>query len=187
MSNSVKFNIRNVHYAPITAIDESTGEITYGDVAALKGAKSITLEPQEGEDNIVYADGEEYYVETGAGSKSGSLVVAELPDDFLTAILGETEDTNGALWESDNDDMTEFALGFTIDGSVRSTYFWYQRVSVTSKPKLEAATNEANKTFAQDELPIKCKPGANGYVRVKSGASTATTNWFDEVISVPAT
>ena len=57
--NKVKFNICNVHYAPITVAEEGT--VSFGTPVPMPGAVSISMDPT-GEPESFYADGIEYYV-----------------------------------------------------------------------------------------------------------------------------
>lgn len=183
MANKVKFNIHDVHYAPITAISGTT--VTFGTITALAGAKAISLEPNNDDNEIFYADGQEYYVQSGATGYEGELEVALIPDDFRKVIYGESEDTSHDIWESINDDAKKFALGFAIDGDDSTTYFWYQNCSAT-KPSVASETNEDKKTIGTDKVTIKCSPNPSGYIRVKSGSSSTTTNWFSSVKATPS-
>lgn len=182
MAKKVKFNIHDVYYAPVT----TSG---FGTPVALPGAVSISLEPQDGDNEIFYADGVEYYVQASATGYEGDLEMALIDDAFRKAIYGETEDTSHNLWESIDDTPNKFALGFVIDGATdgasESTYFWYQNCSAT-KPSVESSTNEEAKTVGTDTITIKCSPNADGYVRVKSTSLSTTSSWFDSVISTPS-
>lgn len=186
MANKIKFNIHDVHYAPITAI--SSGVITYGTPVALAGARSISLEPQTNDADPYYADGIEYYVEQGGKSYEGELEMALIDDAFRKAIYGETEDTDHVLWENDLDEAKEFALGFVIDGDTEPVYFWYQKCRAT-KPSVASGTNEANKTIGSDTITITAKANDAGFLRAKSTASTTATvisGWWDAVVSSPS-
>ena len=92
--SKVKFNIKNVHYAPQT-------EEGYGAPVAIPGAVSLSLE-QQGEITPFYADGIVYYQSASNGGYSGDLEVALIPDKFREDILGEEADSNGVLFENSN-------------------------------------------------------------------------------------
>lgn len=184
MANKVKYNIHDVHYAPVTTVG-TDGSFTYGTPVALQGAVSISLEPQGDDNEVFYADGQEYYVQSGGTGYEGDLEMALITDEFRKAIYSETEDTDGNLWENVNDEAKKFALGFVIDGNEQSTYFWYQNCSA-SKPDVASETNEENKTVGTDTITIKCSPNKDGNIRVKSTATSTTSGWFSAVISSPS-
>lgn len=184
MANKVKFNIHDVHYSVITP--GTSGTPTYGTPVALPGAVAIELEPNDGDNEIFYADGQEYYVQAGGTGYEGDLEMAYIDDAFRKAIYGETEDTAHDLWENIDDEPKKFALGFVIDGDTESTYFWFQNCSAT-KPSTASETNEETKTIGTDTITIKCSPDENGNIRVKSTAGSTTSNWFTAVKHAPAT
>ena len=183
MASKVKLNIHDVHYAKIIV---TTGGTSFDTPVALPGAKAISLEPQDNDDEVFYADGIEYYVQSSATGYEGDLEVALITDAFRKTIYGETEDTSHNLWESVNDNPNKFALGFVIDGDDGDTYFWFQNCSAT-KPNIASETNEEGKTVGTDTITIKCLPDANKRIRVKSTASSSVTNWFSAVKSAPTT
>lgn len=187
MANKVKFNIHDVHYAPITGTD-SSGDLTYGTPVKIEGARSISLEPQNGDREVYYADGIEWYVQSGNGSVEGDLEMALIPDAFRKAIYGETEDADHVLWESVDDESKRFALGFVIDGNEKPTYFWYQNCTAT-KPNVASQTNEENKTIGSDTITVTCTAGNGGRIRAKSTEQTTAsviTGWFTAVVSTPS-
>lgn len=187
MANKVKFNIHDVHYAPVTTVG-TDGSYTYGTPVALPGAVAISLEPQGNDNEIFYADGIEYYVQSGSTGYEGDLEMALITDDFRTAIYGETVDSNGNLWENIEDEAKKFALGFVIDGNEKSTYFWYQNCSA-SKPNVASGTNEAQKTVGTDTITVNCSPNNAGHIRVKStstSSSASISGWFSAVIQTPS-
>ena len=113
--NKVKFGLSNVHIAKIT---ETDGEITYGTPFAMPGARSLTADP-EGETTPFYADNIKYYIATSNQGYTGDLEIAMLVKEFFTQILGQEEDTNGAIFESADDVNARFALMGEIDGDVK--------------------------------------------------------------------
>lgn len=180
-TNKVKFNLKNVHYAPITA--EAEGKFTYGSPVAIPGAVSLSLEAQ-GDIEPFYADGIIYYQSAANNGYSGDLEIALVPDQFRKDILMETEDeTDKVLIENVNAQYKNFALGFQIDGDQTETLFWFFNCTV-SRPTTEASTLEGSKTPQTDTLSISCAPDPEGNVRVKTGAETdegKKKSWFSKV------
>lgn len=172
-TNKVKFNLKNVHYAPITG--EKDGELEYGAVAAIPGAVNLSLEAQ-GDIEPFYADGIIYYQSAANNGYSGDLEIALVPDKFREDILCEKKETSenegftdftDVLVENVNVEYKNFALGFQIDGDATNTLFWFFNCSV-SRPTTEASTIESSKTPQTDTLSISCAPAPNGNVRVKT-------------------
>lgn len=120
-SNKVKFGLSNVHIAKIT---ETNGAITYETPFAMPGAVSLNADP-EGDTTPFYADNIKYYIATSNQGYTGDLEIAMTPDEFLTQILGQIADTNGALFESADDVNARFALMGEIDGDAKKRRFVY--------------------------------------------------------------
>lgn len=174
--SKVKFNIKNVHYAP------KTDEGQYGAVKKIPGAVSISLE-QQGELTPFYADGIKYYVAASNGGYEGELEVAMIPDEFRETILGESKDKNGVLIENVNVEAKEFALGFQIDGDTEPTLFWFFHCTA-SRPNVEAKTTEDSKEPGTDTVTVSCVPGEDGTVRAKTTKESyekVKEKWFTEV------
>ena len=176
MSNKVKFNIKNVHYAKKIAEDD------YETPIAIPGAVSFSLE-QQGELSPFWADGIKYYVSASNGGYEGDLEVALIPDSFRKDILGEVADNNGVLFENANSTTKEFALGFEIDGDIGPTKFWFYNCTAT-RPSVEATTTEDTKEPNVDKLTISCASTTDGTVRAKTTGDTEDTilkNWYKSV------
>ena len=107
--NKVKFNICNVHYAPITVAEEGT--VSFGTPVPMPGAVSISMDPT-GEPESFYADGIEYYVINNNQGYDGDLELAMIPESFRTDILKEEQDANKVLVENANSETGSFALLF---------------------------------------------------------------------------
>lgn len=151
--NKVKFGLSNVHIAKIT---ETNGAITYGTPFAMPGARSLTTDP-EGETTPFYADNIKYYIATSNQGYTGDLEVAMLVKDFFTQILGQTEDSNGALFESADDTTARFALMGEIDGDVKKRRFVYYDCTAT-RPGSEMNTIEESKEPQTDTVSITMSP-----------------------------
>ena len=173
--SKVKFNIKNVHYAPQT-------EEGYGAPVAIPGAVSLSLE-QQGEITPFYADGIVYYQSASNVGYSGDLEVALIPDKFREDILGEEADSNGVLFENSNAEANPFALGFQIDGDTEPTLFWFYNCTAT-RPNIDASTTEDTKDPGTDTLTISCASKEDGTVRAKTTATSYAAvkdTWFTSV------
>lgn len=147
--NKVKFGLSNVHIAKIT---EQDGKITYGTPFAMPGAVSLTADP-EGDTTPFYADNIKYYIAVANNGYTGDLEIAMTPEEFLTQILGQEKDTNGALIESASDVNARFALMGEIDGDVKKRRFVYFDCTA-SRPSAEMNTVEESKEPQTDTISI---------------------------------
>ena len=111
--NKVKFNLSNVHFAPLVEADDGT--ISWDTPIPIPGAVSIALDP-EGEPESFYADGIEYFIVNSNQGYAGDLEIALIPESFRTGILNETSDSNNVLVENSNSQVGHFALLFEFDG-----------------------------------------------------------------------
>ena len=158
-NNKVKFGLSNVHVAKIT---EQDGEITYGTPFAMPGAVALSAEP-EGETTPFYADNIQYYVAVSNNGYTGELELAMAVKEFLTQILGQQEDTNGALFESSDDVNARFALMGEIEGDVKKRRFVYYDCTAT-RPSSEMNTIEDTKEPQTDTIEITMSPRATDHV-----------------------
>ena len=101
MGNKVTFGLSNVHIAKLI---ENNGEISYDTPFALPGAVTLTMD-KEGAMSIFRADNIDYYKKAINSGYSGSLEIADVIEKFLTDILGQYKDSNGALFENADDIM----------------------------------------------------------------------------------
>lgn len=147
--NKVKFGLSNVHIAKIT---EQDGEITYGTPFPMPGAVSLTADP-EGDTTPFYADNIKYYIAVANNGYTGDLEIAMTPEEFLTQILGQEKDINGALFESSNDVNARFALMGEIEGDAKKRRFIYYDCTAT-RPSAEMNTIEESKEPQTDTISI---------------------------------
>ena len=192
-NNKVKFNLWNVHYAPL--LTNTTSKIEYGAPIAIPGAVSLSLDPT-GENTPFYADGIEYYTISNNMGYSGDLEIALIPESFRVDILKEKHDSNNVLIENKDINVGKFALLFRFDGDIRAINHVMYNCSV-SRPKIGSKTNEESKEVQTETLTISAKPLVQGYVKAKTGDSTPQKvydNWFKSVYlpasaaqAVPAT
>lgn len=178
--NIVKFNLSNVHYAPLT-IDES-GKYSWGTPVAMPGAVSISLDPT-GEPESFYADGVEYYVINNNQGYDGSLELAMIPESFRQDVLNETADSNSVLVENSNAAAGHFALLFEFDGDSKKIRHVMYNCSA-ARPNISSKTNEDTREIQTESLNLKARPLTNGLVKAKTGDATKATaynNWYKSV------
>lgn len=120
------------------------------------GAVSLSADP-EGDTTPFYADNIVYYTSTANNGYSGDLEVAMLPDSFLTDILGQAVDTNGAIFEANDDKIAQFALMFQIDGDAKNRRVCYYNVTA-QRPQTEANTTEDSKEPQTDTISLTMAP-----------------------------
>lgn len=147
--NRVKFGLSNIHIAKIT---ETSSGISYGTPFALPGAVSLTVDA-EGETTPFYADNIKYYVAVSNNGYTGDLEVAMISKEFFKTILGQTEDTNGALIEGADDVNARFALMGEIDGDARKRRFVYYDCTA-ARPSSEMNTVEESKDPQTDTISL---------------------------------
>lgn len=181
MANKVKYNLKNVHYAVAT-----TGG--YTTPVAISGAVNLTLDPQ-GDDYVFYADGIKYFEYHTNNGYSGSLEMALIPEDFKKDVLGEVV-SGGNVFELDDVQIVNFALGFQIDGDEKENLYWFYNCSA-SRPSVAGQTKEESIEVNTETLNISNSPDPRITVNSKHptkvrNASTSTTSastWFSAVIT----
>lgn len=120
------------------------------------GAVSLSADP-EGDTTPFYADNIVYYTSVSNNGYSGDLEVAMIPDTFLTDILGQDTDSNGAIFEANDDVNSQFALMFQIDGDKKNRRVVYYNVTAT-RPSAEANTTEDTKEPQTDTISVTMAP-----------------------------
>ena len=178
--SKVKFGLCNVHIAKITYGTDQQGNpsITYGTPFALPGAVNLTLDP-EGESSDFFADNTKYFSSSANNGYSGSLEMAKFTDEFRTAILGETTDTNGALVESKDDTLSDFALGFEVDGDEKNTRYWFYAVT-PARAGAGSQTIETTKEPVTETINISANARiSDGKVRIFMEETTTNTTAFN--------
>lgn len=178
--NKVKFNLKNVHYAPLTF--NASGVPSFSTPIAIPGAVSISLDIN-GEAVNFYADGGVYYVIGNNAGYNGDLEIALIPEGFRTYALGEALDGNNVLVENADAELKPFALLFEFDGDQKHIRHVLYNCTA-SRPKIEGKTNEANKTVQTETLSIKAAPLPDGAVKAKTGDDTDASvynSWYGSV------
>lgn len=104
--SKVRWGLNNVYYALKT-------EEGYGNPKRVRGAVTLTAEP-EGETNNFYADDGVYFQQTTNNGRSGTLTIAKAGQEFLTDLLGYEVDDNGVVVEMADVTSKEFALMYSV-------------------------------------------------------------------------
>lgn len=151
MANKVQFGLSQVHIAPITI--QNDGTLSYGTIFSMEGAVNLSLDASGDQADFAADNNARYFTDFANNGYSGTLEMAKITDDFRTKILGQTMDSNGAIVESGNDTIKQFALGFQIDGDESNTRFWYYNC-IASRPANASATTDTSRTPQTETLNI---------------------------------
>ena len=181
------FGFKNVHVAKMT---ETNGAITYGTPISIPGGVSFSMDA-EGETSTFYADNRPYFQTSANNGYSGGLVMADVPEEFLTDILGQTKDNNGALIENSGDKISKFALMCEADGDPSNRRFVFYNCLAT-RPSVELSTNEEGKEVKTASMNITMAPrSTDGQIKAvldKTEENQAVYNaFFDSVYEKDAT
>ena len=184
MAVKVSYGISKGYIAIIT--EDSQGNISYGSPIAVAGLISLNTDPQSADPTIFYADNIEYYKSPAQNQGyEGDLVVALANADFLKNVLGQTQDSDGVLYENSNDTQKRFAFGFQAEGDDKNRRFWFYDCTAT-RPSREHNTKEDSVEPGTDTIPITMKPRtSDGMVKCvieENATNTAVYNgWFSAV------
>ena len=179
--NKVKFSLKRAYYAPATVSED--GKVSYGTPVRIPGAVSISLSA-EGDQNVLRADGIDYYVANSNNGYSGDVEFALIPDDFCQACLGETlETTDKVLIEKADAETKPFAFLFEIDGDKKATrhamYMCY-----ASRPSVEAENPEGREAKTESVTIKAVARESDNMVKVKTTKDTPDTvynGWYTAV------
>lgn len=182
--NKVKFNLKNVYYAPLTIGED--GSPTWTTPVPIPGAVSLSLDA-EGDTNTFYADGVAYYVSSANNGYSGDLEIAMVPESFEIDVLGQNKDSKQVMIETTEDQVKAFALLFQFDGDVKGTRHVLYNCTAT-RPSVSSQTTEESKEPVTDTLSLTASPLSDGRIKAKTTADTEQTdydNWFKKVYETP--
>lgn len=151
--NKILYGIEKCYVALLT---ETDGVITYGEPFAVRGARGLNMDPQ-GELTKIYADNIVYFKANSNQGYEGDLVLLITPEEFLTQILGQTKDTNGAVFENADDKIARFALMFEGKGDEKARRWVFYDCTAT-RPSRENNTQEESVEAGEDTMTITMSP-----------------------------
>lgn len=161
--NKVKFGLKNVHYA---VVSENNGAVNYSLPQRVAGAVNINLPPR-GEKSEFYADDMAYFVTTANQGYEGTLELALIPDKMRKDVLGDVEDSNGALIEKSDAIPKNIALMFEFTHDKNNTRHVIYNVAV-ARPNLESKTKGQSAEVITETLNISAAPATDtGNVKAK--------------------
>lgn len=184
MADKVKYNLKNVHYAPITKDATTANEFpTYGTPVPWPGAVEMSLE-QQGSISKFYADGIVYWQSAKNNGYEGDLTMALVLDQFRVDCLGEElHGTDKVYLEKSGAKGKAFALLFEFEGDATGTKHVLYNCTAT-RPNIEGKTTEDESEPDTETVTISAASLANGYVKARTGAETTegvVTAWYTKV------
>lgn len=178
--DKVKFNIKNVHFAPMTSQGENPA---WGTPIKVPGAVSFALEPQ-GDVTPFYADGIVYYQSVANNGYTGDLEMALFPVEILKEIYHVEEGTTSkVLTENAYTEATPFALLFEEDGDMTGTKYVLYNCTATRPSKSYATTTETKEPTTQS-ISVTAAPLENGNILAMTGDETpdeVKSAWYGSV------
>lgn len=155
--NKVKFGLKNVYYSEITLTNNVP---SYATPVHIPGAVNLALSPVGEKVKFAADDMEDYFAENINNGYDGSLEMALIPDTFRKSILGDTEDSNGAIVENANATVKRFALMFEFDGDAKKTRHVLYNV-LANRPSVEGTTKSNTKEPKTETLEIEARPAVD--------------------------
>lgn len=183
MANRVKYGLQDCYYAKASVSTTTAGMLIYDSPVRLPGAVSVTLDAS-GEMSTFRADNIDYWVSSSNNGYTGSLELAEIPDDFRKDVLKEVEDTNKVLVEKADVETAEFALLFRFEGDQEATLHCMYRCKA-GRPSVSGQTTEATITPQTSTISLTALPRIDNRVVkskcLKSASSAQYESWFTTV------
>lgn len=183
--NKVQFNIKNVHYAVMTADGETP---TWGNPVPVPGAVNLSLEAS-GEITPFYADGVVYYKSSSNNGYEGDLEMARFIDKMLQDVWGYVLNaTDKTIIENVGVEPKSFALLFQIDGDADNDLYCMYNCTGT-RPGIVGATSTDTKEPQTQTSTISATSLENGNVFARTTSETpesVRTAWFTKVYTPTA-
>lgn len=189
MSSKVLIGLDNFYYSIITT-DTSAG-VTYQTPVALKGAVSVSVNPNS-EVTTLFADDGPYDTAESIGQIEVDMTIADMSQEDYAAIMGHTI-SGGVMTELASDSPVDLAFGFRAKRSNGAySYMWLLKGKF-SKPEVKHETKSDKLNF--QTLTFKGKFVQRTYdgkykLSTRTDANDYTTSigsaWFTVVYGVTA-
>ena len=181
--NKITYGISNVHVFPITSTDAS-GIPTYDTkVISMPGATELSLDA-EGSSDPFYADDVVYYQGVVNNGYSGSITLADIPEDFLTVVMKEIKSEGGTFFEDASVEPLEFAMAFEFKGDQKKRRHLFYRCKAT-RPSIESKTKEDSIEPNTPEIEIVVMPRLDNNIvkaRCEEGDTDYAT-WYTKPVT----
>lgn len=181
--NKITYGISNVHVFPITSTDAS-GVPTYDtNVISMPGATELSLDA-EGSSDPFYADDVVYYQGVVNNGYSGSITLADIPEDFLTVVMKEIKSEGGTFFEDASVEPLEFAMAFEFKGDQKKRRHLFYRCKAT-RPSIESKTKEDSIEPNTPEIEIVVMPRLDNNIvkaRCEEGDTDYAT-WYTKPVT----
>ena len=135
MANAIQYGLSNVRIAKMLA-DGSYGPIREYDLPV-----NLSLERQSNLQDFYAGNRKVASIETDQGF-SGSLEGMYFPDWFLTDILNQVVDDDGAILQGGGEKSSYYALGFQFEGDETGTRIWACKCKSTPPKGSHQTTDE---------------------------------------------
>ena len=139
--------LKNMVIAELVTDTEET--LTYGDLQLVAGAIEASVEPQNADPDVQYADDIEFDVLYPDPELTFKTKMADIPLTIQEKVFGNKIDDNGVLIRSASDKPGYFAVGFMSE-KANGTYRYVWLFKVRAKPVTETyATKEGTSITRQ--------------------------------------
>lgn len=183
MSNKYLFNLKNVHYAPVTVGQDGT--LSFGAVTRLMGTTELTMELEQSSEKH-FSEGLVYFVTTSSAGYKGEISIYNVDAKFEKEVFGMKEDTKKVQYEDMYAQPKEIALLFEVDGNEKAERHCLLRVKV-SKPKYEYKTTTDKTDVPVLKISYEGLTNEKGIGRIKTSKETdeqVYTKWFESVYTL---
>lgn len=190
MANKIRYGLRNTHYA----VWDSQNQ-TYGELKPLKGAVSLTLSREGGDNSDFYADDGIYFTFAGTnGGYSGDLTLARITDEVRVDLLGEIADANtGVQYETTLVEPPQFALVTEMQGDEGPIGFAFYNCKA-NRPEINANTKAESPSVDQETMNLrigaqdftldgKVQPVVQGHIEKTADNSAKFEAFFSSVVT----